>query len=327
MKTSVFTRNAIAGSLMALASLASQAAQSSEYPNRPIRMVLGYTPGGAADQVARDLAPAMEKVLGQTVVIDYKPGAGGAIAGDLLANSPADGYTIGLIDGGPLTIIPHAHKVGYDPMTSFAYVGIVSQSPLVILVNPSVPATNLPELTALMRKAPGSLNYSTSGLGTIHHLSGELLKAATKTDMVHVPYRGSGPAMTDLMGGVVKVSFATIAPAVAVVQSGRARAIAVTSTREVPTLPGVKPVAEQGVPGYDAQGVFLIAAPKNLPAPILAKLNEALNSALSTPSVRDRFVSLGSVVRLSTPQEAQDLVRKDYQKWGALIREQNIVFE
>jgi tripartite-type tricarboxylate transporter receptor subunit TctC len=302
-------------------------AQDAWTPSRPIRMVLGYTPGGSADQVARDLAPVMEKALGQPVVIDYKPGAGGAIAAELVAAAPADGTTIGLLDGGPLTIVPNARKVPYDPVTSFSYIGLVSQSPLVFLVHPSLPVHDIPELLALLRKSPGALSYSSSGLGTIHQLSGELLKASTRTFMVHVPYRGAGPAMNDLMAGEVKVSVATIGPAVPVVQQGRARAIAVTSLRPVPALPGVRPVAEQGVPGFDAQGVFVIAGPKGMPAPVVARLNAALNTALTTPSVRDRMVSFGSEVAAGTPQVAADLMRRDFDKWGRLMREQNLRFD
>lgn len=307
--------------------MAPAVAQEAWAPSRPIRLVLGYTPGGSADQVARDLAPVMEKALGQAVVIDHKPGAGGAIAAELVAAAPADGHTLGLLDGGPLTIVPNARKVPYDPVTSFAYVGVVSQSPLAFLVHPSLPVTTIPELVALMRASPGALSYSTSGLGTIHQLSGELLKASTQTSMVHVPYRGAGPAMNDLMAGQVKVSVATIGPAVPVVQQGRARAIGVTSLRAVPALPGVLPVAEQGVPGFDAQGVFVIAGPRGLPPAVVSALNAALNTALTTPAVRERMVALGSEVVPGTPQAAADLMRRDFDKWGRLIREQKLSFD
>jgi len=322
-----FSRRHVVATGLFLAACGSALAQEPWMPTRPIRLVLGYTPGGSADQGARDLAPVMEKVLGQPVVVDYKPGAGGAIAAELVAGAPPDGLTLGLLDGGPLTIVPNARKVPYDPVTSFSYVGIVSQSPLAFLVHPSLPVRDIPELVALMRRSPGSLSYSTSGLGTIHQLSGELLKSSTRTFMVHVPYRGAGPAMNDLMAGEVKVSVATIGPAVPVVQQGRARAIGVTSLREVPALPGVRPVAEQGVPGFDAQGVFVIAGPRGLPAPVVASLNAALNAALATPAVRDRMVSFGSEVVAGTPQAAADLMRRDFARWGRLIREQNLRFD
>ena len=290
-------------------------------------MVLGYTPGGAADAVARDLAPLMEKVLGQTVVVDYKPGAGGAIGAEAVVAAAADGYTIGLIDGAPLTIIPNARKVSYDPRSAFTYVGVVSKAPLVVLVHPSVPAKNLPELLALAKSRPGTVSYSTSGLGSIHQMAAELLGVSTGTSMLHVPYKGAAPALSDLMGGAVKASFATIAPAVPVVQSGRARAIAVTSTREVPAFPGVKPVADQGVQGYDAQGWFVIAGPKGMPAPVVQRLNAALNAALNTPPMRDKLIGLGNDVVPGTPAAATELVKGDYQKWGKVIRDQQLRFD
>ncbi|MET0542129.1 MAG: tripartite tricarboxylate transporter substrate-binding protein [Variovorax sp.] len=311
--------------MLGLSTVAS--AQEAWEPNRPIRMVLGYTPGGAADAVARDLAPLMEKVLGQPVVVDYKPGAGGAIGAEAVVAAAADGYTIGLIDGAPLTIIPNARKVSYDPQSAFTYVGVVSKAPLVVLVHPSVPAKNLTELIALAKGEPGTVSYSTSGLGSIHQMAAELLGASTGTSMLHVPYNGAAPALNDLMRVAVKVSFATIAPAAPVVQSGRARAIAVTSTREVPAFPGIKPVAEQGVPGYDAQGWFVIAGPKGLPAPVVQRLNAALNAALNTPSMREKLLAQGNDVVPGTPAAATELVKGDHQKWGKVIRDQQLRFD
>ena len=302
-------------------------AQDRWEPTRPIRMLLGYPPGGAADVMARDLAPLMEKVLGQPVVVDYKPGAGGAIGAEAVAAAPADGYTIGLLDVAPLTIIPNARKVSYDPQSAFTYVGVVAKGPLVVLVHPSVPAKNLSELLALARSQPGTVSYSTSGLGTIQHMAAELLGVSTSTSMLHVPYKGAAPALNDLIGGTVKVSFATIAPAVPLVQSGRARAIAVTSTREVPAFPGVKPIADQGVPGFDAQGWFVIAGPKGMPAPVVQRLNAALNAALNTPAMRDKLIAIGTDVMPGTPAAATELVKGDYQKWGKVIRDQGLRFE
>ena len=296
-------------------------------PQRPIRMVLGYTPGGAADAVARDLAPVMEKVLGQPVVVDYRPGAGGAIGVEAVANAQADGLTIGLIDGAPLTIIPNARRVNYDPVSSLSYLGIVSRSPLAILVNPSVAANSLQELLALARGNPNGLTYATSGIGTIHQMSSELLQASTQVSMLHVPYKGAAPALTDVMAGAVKVSFSTISPAAPFVKAGKLRALAVTSDREVALLPGVKTVASQGVAGYNSEGWFVMAAPKGLPAPIVAKLNEAINAALTTPAIQQKFAEQGSNSDPSTPTEASELVKRDYRKWGEVIRTQHLTFD
>lgn len=330
MKSFFDHRRVFIGSLCILLASAATAQTAPELPwkpDRPIRIVLGYTPGGAADQVARELAPAMEKVLGQPVVMDYKPGAAGSIGADVVASAVPDGYTIGLIDGGPLTIVPNSRTVAYDPVKSFSYIGLAVRSPLVLLVHPSVPANNVQELVSLLRRSPGALNYSSSGLGSIHQLAGELFKQRSETSMDHIPYRGAGPAMTDLMAGQVKVSFATIGPAVPVVRQGKARALGVTSDVEVPALPGVKPIGAQGVPDYDAQGFFVLAGPKGLDAGVVQTLNRALNTALREPATRDRLASLGITVAASTPQEAGAQVQKDFQRWGRLIRELGLRFE
>lgn len=302
-------------------------AQEQWQPNKPIRMVLGYTPGGAADSVARDISGLMSATLGQQVIVEYKPGAAGLIAAESVANSAPDGYTIALIDGGPLTITPHARKLSFDPLTAFTPIGVVARLPLVLLVHPSLPVKDLPELIALLRKEPGGHAYSTSGLGSIHQLSAEMLKARTKTFMVHIPYRGASPALTDLMAGQVKISFATIAPAVPLVQSGKVRAIAVTSTRSVPLLPGVKTIAEQGVAGFDAQGWFILAGPKTMPAPIVTRLNQALNAALLNPTVRDKMQAQGSDFVPAGPEAASALINSDFKKWGQVIRDQNLKIE
>lgn len=296
-------------------------------PNRPIRLVLGYTPGGASDAVARDLGPLMSKFLGQPVWVDYRPGAGGAIGAEIVASAPADGYTIGLIDVAPLTIIPNARKVSYNPQSAFTYVGVVAKSPLVLLVHPSVPAKTLKELLALARSKPGTVSYSTSGLGSIHQMAAELLGAGTDTSMLHVPYKGASPALLDLMSGTVNMSFSTLAPAVPIVKTGGARAIAVTSTHEVPAFPGIKPIAIQGVPGYDAQGWFVIAGPKGMPASVLQRLNASLNAAINTPSLRNKLISIGNDVAPGTPAAATELVKNDYQKWGKVIRDQQLHFD
>ena len=302
-------------------------AQETWQPTKPIRMVLGYTPGGAADSVARDISGLMSAALGQQIIVDYKPGAGGLIAAESVANAAADGYTIALIDGGPLTITPHTRQLSFDPLTAFSPIGLVARLPLLVLVHPSLPVKSLPDLIALLRKEPGVHAYSTSGLGSIHHLSAELFKARTKTFMVHIPYRGASPALTDLMAGQVKISFATIAPAIPLVQSGKVRAIAVTSTRSIPALPGIKTVAEQGVAGYDSQGWFVLAGPKAMPSAIIARLNQALNTALENPAVRDKLLAQGSDVSPSGPDAAAQLIKADYKKWGQVIREQNLKLE
>lgn len=315
-------------SLAVAAGIATPAIAAEDWtPSKPIKLVLGYTPGGAADAVARDVARVMEKTLGQPIVIDYRAGAAGVIGAEAVATAPPDGYTIGLIDGAPLSIVPVIRKVPYDPNASFSYLGVVAKAPLVILVNPNLPVHSVPELIEFARKKPGALSFSTSGAGSIHQLAAELLKVKTGTFMVHVPYRGASQAMTDLMAGQVELSFATIAPALGVIKGGKARAIGVTSTREVVSLPGVKPVAEQGVPGYDAQGWFVLAGPKGLPDAVARRLTAALNDAVSQPDVRDKLSRLGVDVATSTAAEAAALVKQDGSKWVQIVRDQNLKFD
>lgn len=302
-------------------------AQDTEWPTRPIRLVLGYTPGGAADSSARDLAPLLEKALGQPVVVDYKPGAGGAIGADAVAKAPADGYTIGLVDGGPLTISPHLRHVPYDPLKSFTPIGGVSRAPLVLLVHPAVQANNVAELINLAKRNPQGLSYSSSGPGTIHHLAGELFRSTTQAPMVHVPYKGAGPALNDLMAGQIPVSFATLAPAIPLVASGKVRAIAVTSSARSSAFPDVPSLAEQGVKGYEAIGWFGLLGPAGLPPAIVAKLNAALGKALADARVRERLRSLGSDPMPGSPADLSALISADYAKWGKVIRDGHIRIE
>jgi tripartite-type tricarboxylate transporter receptor subunit TctC len=328
MKTSnrrFIVKAAAAGILGRLAPTAG--AQEVWQPSKPIKMVLGYPPGGAADITARDLAPELERYLGQPIIMDYRPGAGAAIGAEVVAGAQPDGYTIGLIDVGPLTIAPHARKLRYDPLDSFTYIATVALTPMVILVHPDLPVKTLQELLDYLKARPGRVSFSTSGLGTIHQMSAELLKASTRTFMVHIPYRGGGPAMTDLISGTVQVSFASMASAIPVVQAGRARAIAVTSAAAVPALAGVRSVAAQGVPGYEAAGWFVLAGPKSLPPPVVTRWNQAMNAALASTAIAQRFQAQGSIVKSSTPSDALQLVYSDFGKWKRIIRQQDLKFE
>lgn len=313
--------------VVAISALLPWQAHAEWTPNKPIKMILGYPPGGAADAMARDVTSVMEKVLGQPFVIEYRSGAAGAIGAEAVATAAPDGYTIGIIDGGPLTIAPHSRKMPYNPGSSFSYIGVVGMSPLVILVNPQVPAKTLPELIELARKRPGALTYASSGQGSPQHMAAELFKSITGTYMVHVPYRGAAPALTDLMGGQVQLSFASIAPAVGMIKTGKVTALAVTSHREVPSLPGIKPASTLGLTGYDAQGWFVMAAPKGVPDAVLTRLNSALNDALLNPTVSEKMTRLGIMSPTTSPREAEDLVKRDAIKWQKLIREQNLKFD
>lgn len=301
---------------------------ASTWPAQPLRIHIGYPTGGAADMIARALASGMEQLLGQPVVIDHRPGAGGSIAASFVARQPSDGYQLYLADTGSMSIIPNLRTVPYDPVRDFSHLSYVGSSGLVVLVNPQVPANDIPGLIRLLKDKPQDYAYSSSGVGSPHQLAGELFKQMTSTEMKHIPYRGAAPAMADLVAGAVQVSFATIAPALALIESGRVRALGVTSARRAVSLPNVPTISEQGVTGYEATFWFSMAAPANLPAAIRTRLRETMVGALSNPNVMASLGRLG-VEDLSpkTPETVVEIIRSDFAKWGDVIRNAGIQLE
>jgi tripartite-type tricarboxylate transporter receptor subunit TctC len=286
-------RNAIL-SVGALSLGASWSSHANTWPAQPLKVVIGYPPGGAADMVARALAPVVQKQLGQPLIMDYRPGAGGSIAATAVAQSSADGYLLYLADTGGMSIIPHLRQVGYDPVSSFTPISRIGSSGLVVLVNPQLPVTDIPSLIRLLKEKPDNYTYSSSGLGSPHHLSGELFKQMTGTQMRHIPYRGAAPALADLMAGVVNLSFATIGPALQHIQAGKVRAIGVTSPQRSPSLPQVPTIAEQRVAGYDATFWFAIVGPPSLPKAIASRLQSAFAAGLRDKEVVASIERLGS---------------------------------
>lgn len=306
----------------------SAGARAQAFPSQPIKMVIGYGPGGAADAVARGLASGLQKALGQPIVMEYKPGAGGAIAAAAVARAPADGYTIYLADTGGMSIIPGLRQVGYDPLRDFTPLSYVGSAGLVVLVNSQLPATDIATLVKLLKEKPGALSYSSSGIGSPHHLATELFKQMTGTDAKHIPYRGAAPALADLMGGQVQISFSTIAPALPLIQSSKVRAIAVTSGKRSPTLAQVPTIAEQGVAGYDATPWFAVVAPPNLPAPIAARLQSSLATVVGDKDVVAALEKLGvEDVSPRTPAAVTQLIRSDLEKWTRVTRTASIKLE
>lgn len=299
-----------------------------EWPTRPIKLVLGYSTGGATDATARLIGRPLEQKLKQPVVVDYKPGAGASIGAETVARSAPDGYTIGLTDTGPLSIMPHLRKVNYDPAGDFTALSYVCTTGLAVLVHPSVEARSLKELIALIKANPGKLNYASSGVGSVHHLAGELFKSRTQVSLVHIPYRGAGPALTDLVGGQIPVMFATIGPALPMIAAGKARVLAVTSAQRSTALPDVPTVAEQGLAGYEAVLRFMMVAPARIPAPVSARLQSELKQIVSDPAVMRELVKLGNdEIGPKTPSDVQTLIQDDLRKWGAVIREAKITLE
>ena len=300
------------------------AAQAPAWPTKPLRLVLGYPAGGGADSVVRVFTAGMEKALGQPIVIDYRPGAGATLAAENAARSPADGYTIHYIDSAPLTITPHLRRLPYDPLTSFAAVSLVVKGGYVLVGHPSVGAESLRNLVELAKAKPGTISYGSAGIGGSGHLSGELMTAVTGARMVHVPYKGGAQAMADLIGGQVQLLFASAPTAVPQIQAGKIRAFAVTVPKRIAALPDVPTFAEQGYPDYEASVWFAMVMPIGTPPEIVARVREALVSAVGAPGVGEAIRKQGYEVETSTPDALNALIHAEHQKWGRVIREANI---
>jgi tripartite-type tricarboxylate transporter receptor subunit TctC len=290
--------------------------------------VIGYSTGGSTDATARLVGRRLEQRLGQPVTFEYKPGAGASLGADHVSKAAPDGYTLGLTDSGPMTIMPNLRKVGYDPVRDFTPLSYVCSTGLVVLAHPSVPVKTIPELIALAKSQPDKLNYASSGVGSVHHLAGELFKAQSGTRITHVPYKGAAPALTDLIGGQVPVMFATIGPALQMIQAGKATALGVTSAKRSGPLPNVPTVAEQGLPGYEAVLWFMMVAPPGTPAPVAARLERELQASLTDPELIRDLEKLGNEdVGPRTPREVQSLLRSELAKWERVIRDAKITLE
>lgn len=310
--------------LIGLPALAS--AQSGNWPAHPIKVVVGYPAGGAADGTARPLGPKLNEILGQPIIFDYKPGAGATIAADYTSKAAADGYTLHFGDSGPIAILPNGKKLGYDPIADLTPIGMGCTGGTLLVVHPSVKANNLQELIALAKAQPGGINYGTSGVGGAGHLAAELLQQMAGIQMTHVPYKGGNQAIADLVGGQIPVLFSSMATAVPHAQSGRARAIAITSADRASALPDVPTVAEQGLPGFEASIWFAMFGPPKLPAEVVTKTNEAMNVALNDPAVQDAIRRQGYEPQPGTPEDLARQVKADLEKWGKVIRDAGITF-
>lgn len=299
-----------------------------KWPQKPVRMVIGYTTGGAADSVARAVGTRLERLWGQPIVYEYKPGAGAAIGADFTARAPSDGYTVGLIDSGSVAIVPSLRKVPYDPETDLAPLAYLGGAGLVLLAHPDVPARNVGELIALLRTRPGEFAYSSSGIGSPHHLAGEMFKLQAGVDIRHVPYKGAAPALNDLMGGQIQLSFSTIAPALPVLESSRARAFAVTSASRSAALPAVPTLMEAGLPDYETTPWFAFAGPRGLPQPLVQQLNASFTQVLADPELLGALAKLGvEQVRAGTPAELAARIKTDRRKYADVIRRAGITVD
>jgi tripartite-type tricarboxylate transporter receptor subunit TctC len=320
--------NPSALALAAAALLVSVAAPvDAQYPARPIRMLVPFPPGGSTDLVARVVGQKMSESWSQQVVIDNRPGANGMIAAELVARATPDGYTVVLGTIGPFAINASLYKMPYDIVQDFAPVTYTADVANVLVVHPSVSAASVKELIAFARAKPGVLTFASSGTGGAPHMAGELFKMLAKVDMVHVPYKGGGPAMADLVGGQVLTSFASMPSSIPFIKTGKLRALGVSAAKRSPALPDVPSIAEAGVPGFevrDWQGLFTGA---KVPAGIVEQLNQEVVRILALPDVRDRLTAAGVEIQTTTPAEFARFVQAEVAKWRRVISEAKIKVE
>jgi tripartite-type tricarboxylate transporter receptor subunit TctC len=307
--------------LAAAFAVASANAIAQSYPNRPVRMVVPLSPGGFADVPARVIAPRLSEALGHTVFVENKPGAGATIGTDFVAKSKPDGYTL-LFTGTPHVISPALYKnLPYDPLKDFAPVMLVASGPYVLVVNPQLPVRTVQELIAAAKAQPGKIDYASSGNGSAQHLVSALFTSMAGIDLNHVPYKGSGPAMQDLLSGQVKVSFAGIPNVMPSLKSGKLRALAVSTPKRSPDLPDVPTVAEAGVPGYDATLWLALLAPAGTPGEVVQKLYAEATKTLREPEVQKAIAATGVEVNIVGPQELPAFLQAEADKWGKVARE------
>jgi tripartite-type tricarboxylate transporter receptor subunit TctC len=295
------------------------------YPTRPITMVVGFAPGGGTDTVARIVAQKVSASVGQSVVVENKPGAGGSVATDHVAKSAPDGYTILLGSVGSLAVAPHLiAKLPYDPLRDLAPITMAVVFANVLVVQPSVPAKTLAEFVKLAKDKPGTLTYGSSGIGGAGHLAGELLKIMARIDIVHVPYKGGGPAMRGMLGGEIQAIFATPVSSGAQIKAGKVRAIATTGATRSAYLPDVPTVAESGYPGYEATNWYAYMAPAGTPKEIVSRLHRELVQALNAPDVRVQLEKQGVEAKPGTPEELAKYIERELATWGRVVKEAKI---
>ena len=289
------------------------------YPSRPIRWVVGFVPGGATDIIARLMGQWLSERLGQSVVIENRSGAGSNIATEVVVNAPADGYTLLLV--GPTHTVNATlyERLNYNFIRDIAPIASISREPLVMVVNPSVPAKTVTEFIAYAKAHPGKLNMASSGIGTSVHVGGELFKMMTGIDMLHVPYRGAAPAITDLIGGRVQVMFATLPSSIEYIRAGNLRALAVTTAKRTPVLPDV-PTVSDVLPGYEASAVYGVGAPRNTPAEIIDKLNKEINAGLADSGMKARLADLGGTVLPGSSADFGKLIAEETEKWAKVVK-------
>ena len=302
-----------------------QYACAQSYPNKPIRFYTPYPPGGTTDIMARLFGAKMHEAWGQPVVIEAKPGAGGNIGADFVAKAPPDGYTILMGASGPLAINASLFsKLPYDPVKDFAPIVLSASVPLVLVTHSTLPVKSVKDFIVLMKARPGQFNYASAGPGSPQHLTAEMFKFMAKVEMTHIPYKGSGPAIVDLIGGQIPFAFESMIPILPHVKGGKLRALAVTSRQRSPVLPEVPTVDATGVPGFESIAWYGVVAPAGTPKEIVAKLNGEMVRIANLPDIKQRLIEMGSPPVAGTPEQFGALIRSEIPKWGKVVKQANV---
>jgi tripartite-type tricarboxylate transporter receptor subunit TctC len=310
----------------ALAFAGNASGQAAAYPSKPIRIVVGFAPGGGSDFIARLVAQKLHDKLGQPVIVENRPGAGGNLGAEQALKSPADGYTL-FLAAASYTVNPAIYKLNFDSMNDITPIAQLARGPFIIAVNPKVKANTLKELVDLAKAEPGKLSYASAGTGSITHMASEYFMTTAGIDVVHIPYKGTSPALTDTISGQTQIVFGTAASTLPFVKSGQLRALAVSTPKRLPALPSVPTVAESGYPSYQVTNWHGLIGPKGIPKDIVGKLNSAINESMVAPGMDTHLESDGLVAAAVTPDEFGALLRSEMDRWGGLARAKGIKAE
>ena len=316
------SRRRMMGLVLAASTLAAAPAfaQGSAFPDKPVKLVVGYAAGGATDVIARLVAVKLGEQMGQNFIVENRSGANSNVGAEAVARAPADGYTLYVFTIANTINASLYDKLGYDPQKDFEPVGLIAKVPNILVVNPKLPVKTLSDYVRVAKEQPKGLTFASSGSGSSIHLSGEMFKMVSKGNMLHVPYRGSAPAVADLIGGQVDSMFDNAPSALPHVQSGRLRAVAITSAKRSPLMPDVPTIAESGFPGFDVQSWFGLAAPAGTPKAVVERLNAELNKAIAHPEVRKRFSDLAATPETGSPEQFRSFIAAETKRWQEVVK-------
>jgi tripartite-type tricarboxylate transporter receptor subunit TctC len=313
----------LSGALLVLAAATAGTSVAQTYPSKPVRIIAPFAPGGGTDFIARLIAQKLTERIGQQVIVENKPGAGGNLGAEFAVKSPPDGYTLLLI-AGSYTVNPSLYKLSFDPVNDISPIVQLSQGPFVVAVHPSVPAKTLKELIDYARREPDKLSYASAGSGSITHLASELFMQMASIRVVHVPYKGTGPALNDTIAGNTQLIFGSVATSLQFIKSGRLRGLAVTTPQRIAAAPDLPTVAEAGVPGYEVVLWHGLVGPKGLPSAVIERINQAANDALKSKDVADLLATDGVAPAGGAPETFRALIKADIERWSKVVRQANI---